>query len=100
MYYAILGRDIDDSLERRGTARPEHLERLRTLQQEGRLLTAGPFPAIDGEDPGEAGFNGSLVIAEFESLAAATEWAQADPYVSAGVFQDIDVRPYKKVLPE
>ena len=100
MYYVIFGRDADESLERRTAARPEHLMRLRTLQQEGRLLTAGPFPAIDGEDPGEAGFNGSLIIAEFESLAAATGWAQADPYVGAGVFRDIDVRPYQKVFPE
>lgn len=99
MFYAIIGHDAPDSLPRRQQARPAHLERLQALAQEGRLLLAGPFPAIDAEDPGPAGFSGSLIVAEFESLAAAEAWAQADPYVAAGVYAAVDVRPFKRVLP-
>lgn len=99
MWYAIVGNDIPDSLALRQTARPAHLERLNRLRNEGRLLLAGPFPAIDAEDPGPAGFTGSLIVAEFEDLAAARSWADADPYVAAGVYRDIDVRPLRKVLP-
>ena len=99
MYYAIVSEDVENSLEKRMGARPDHLARLEELKQQGRLLVAGPFPAIDSETPGEAGFTGSLVIAEFESLPAAQAWADADPYVSAGVYQQVMVKPYKKVLP-
>lgn len=99
MYYAIVALDHDDSLEKRKQARPAHLARLEQLKSEGRLLLAGPFPGIDSEDPGPAGFDGSLVIAEFNSLAEATDWAGADPYVEAGVYKDVQVRPFKKVLP-
>ncbi len=99
MYYAIMGQDVKDSLEGRLSVRPEHLARLEQLKQQGRLLLAGPLPAIDSEDPGPAGFTGSLIIAEFKSLQAARSWAQADPYVESGVFEDVIVRPFKKVLP-
>ncbi len=99
MWYAITGTDRPDSLERRVAARPAHLERLNTLRQEGRLLLAGPFPAIDAEDPGPAGFSGSLIVAGFDSLAAAQAWADADPYVAAGVYAEVVVRPFRKVLP-
>ncbi|CAI8246409.1 MAG: Uncharacterised protein [Marinobacterium sp. xm-d-530] len=99
MYYAIISEDKPNSLERRLAARPEHLERLKALAAEGRLLVAGPHPAIDSEDPGEAGFTGSLVIAEFASLEDAKAWADADPYVAADVYADVKVKPYKKVLP-
>lgn len=99
MYYAIMGQDVKDSLKSRLSVRPEHLARLEQLKQQGRLLLAGPLPAIDSEDPGPAGFTGSLIIAEFESLQAARSWAQADPYVEAGVFEDVIVSPFKKVLP-
>ncbi|MET0116472.1 MAG: YciI family protein [Sedimenticola sp.] len=99
MFYAIMGTDREDSLEARLAARPEHLERLIALQEEGRLLIAGPHPAIDSEDPGPAGFTGSLVVAEFESLEAAKEWAENDPYTLTGVFASVSVKPYKKVLP-
>jgi uncharacterized protein YciI len=99
MWYAIVGNDISGSLERRQVARPAHLERLNTLRNEGRLLLAGPFPAIDAEDPGPAGFSGSLIVAEFDDLLAARAWADADPYVAAGVYADVDVRPFRKVLP-
>jgi uncharacterized protein YciI len=99
MWYAIVGNDIPGSLERRQVARPAHLERLNTLRNEGRLLLAGPFPAIDAEDPGPAGFSGSLIVAEFDDLVAARAWADADPYVAAGVYADVDVRPFRKVLP-
>lgn len=98
-WYAILGEDVPDSLEKRMGARSDHLSRLRLLQDQGRLLVAGPFPAIDSADPGPAGFTGSLVIAEFDSLAAAQAWADADPYISAGVYASVTVKPYKKVLP-
>ncbi|HAG94117.1 MAG: hypothetical protein CMK83_12040 [Pseudomonadales bacterium] len=99
MYYAIVSEDVENSLEKRQGARPDHLARLETLKQQGRLLVAGPFPAIDSETPGDAGFTGSLVIAEFENLSAAQAWADADPYVAAGVYKQVMVKPYKKVLP-
>lgn len=99
MHYAIISEDIDDSLERRAGARTDHLARLEALRDEGRLLVAGPHPAIDADDPGPAGFSGSLVIAEFDSLAAAWEWADADPYVAAGVYRQVTVKPFRKVLP-
>ncbi len=99
MYYAILGRDVANSLERRLAARPAHLERLNKLKDEGRLLLAGPHPAIDAEDPGPAGFSGSLVVAEFDSIDDARAWAEADPYVEAGVYAEVGVLPFKKVLP-
>ncbi|MFA5172038.1 MAG: YciI family protein [Sulfuriferula sp.] len=98
-WYAIIGEDVENSLPLRQTARPEHLARLQALQDQGRLLVAGPFPAIDSMDPGPAGFTGSLVVAEFASLAEAQIWADADPYVSAGVYAQVTVKPYKKVLP-
>ncbi len=99
MLYAIVGRDTDASLELRKQARPAHLQRLAALRDEARLILAGPFPALDAADPGDAGFTGSLIVAEFDSLEQATEWAQADPYVQAGVYRDVSVRPFKKVLP-
>jgi len=99
MWYAIIGTDVPDSLARRLEARPAHLERLQRLQDEGRLLLAGPCPAIDAEDPGPAGFSGSLVVAQFADLAAARAWAEADPYVAAGVYATVEVRPFRKVLP-
>ncbi|MEO5558410.1 MAG: YciI family protein [Dokdonella sp.] len=99
MWYAIVGNDISDSQARRQAARAAHLERLKRLQEEGRLLLAGPFPSIDAEDPGPAGFSGSLIVAEFADLAAAQAWADADPYVAAGVYRDVSVRPFRKVLP-
>ena len=100
MLYVIYGQDVPDSLERRMTARPAHLERLRNMQDAGRLVLAGPFPAIDNTDPGPAGFSGSLIVAEFESLEAAKTWANADPYVAAGVYSTVFVKPFKKVFPE
>ena len=99
MYYAIYSQDVENSQPLRAKARPAHVERLQSMKAEGRLMLAGPFPAIDSEDPGPAGFTGSLVIAEFESLEAATEWANADPYVEAGVYSQVTVKPFKKVLP-
>ncbi len=99
MYYAIIAQDVENSLEARLKARPDHLARLTQLTEEGRLLIAGPHPAIDSEDPGEAGFSGSLVVAEFDSLTAAQAWADADPYIAAGVYKEVTVKPYKKVLP-
>lgn len=99
MWYAIISEDVANSLEKRKVARPAHLERLNALKDAGRLLIAGPHPAIDTEDPGEAGFSGSLVVAEFASLAAAQSWADADPYVAAGVYAKVTVKPFKKVLP-
>ncbi|HED15464.1 MAG TPA: YciI family protein [Gammaproteobacteria bacterium] len=98
MFYVIIGTDNENSLERRKQARPAHLQRLQTLQDEQRLLTAGPNPVIDSEDPGEAGFSGSLIIAEFDSLQTAQTWADADPYVAAGVYKQVQVKPYKKVF--
>ena len=99
MLYAIVGQDVPGSLDKRLAARPAHLERLQALQFAGRLLLAGPFPAVDGNDPGAAGFTGSLIVAEFDSLAAAQAWADADPYVAAGVYASVAVKPFKKVLP-
>lgn len=99
MLYAIIGHDGPDSLERRRAARPAHLVRVEALVAAGRLILAGPFPAIDAADPGPAGFSGSLIVAEFESLAAARAWADADPYVTAGVYERVDVRPFRQVLP-
>lgn len=99
MLYAILGEDAPDSLDKRLRARPAHLERLNQLQAAGRLLLAGPFPAIDSADPGPAGFNGSLIVAEFNSLTEAKNWADADPYVAAGVYARVNVQPFKKVFP-
>ncbi|TXH78954.1 MAG: YciI family protein [Thiothrix sp.] len=99
MLYVIIGEDHPDSLAKRLAARPAHLERLQALQAQGRLILAGPNPAIDSNDPGEAGFTGSIIIAEFESLTAAQAWADADPYVAAGVYQQVSVKPFKKVLP-
>jgi uncharacterized protein len=99
MWYAIIGEDINDSLAKRKLARPDHLARIEELKQQGRLLVAGPHPKIDCEDPGEAGFSGSLVIAEFESLDAAQRWADADPYLTTGVFARVIVKPFKRVLP-
>ena len=99
MFYAIVGQDVPDSLDKRLSARPAHLDRLHALQQAGRLLLAGPFPAIDSNDPGTAGFSGSLIVAEFDTLAAAQAWADADPYVTTGVYANVCVKPFKKVLP-
>jgi uncharacterized protein YciI len=99
MYYAIISEDHPNSLPLRKQARPAHLERLEILKSQGRLLVAGPFPAIDAEDPGDAGFTGSLVIAEFDSLEAAQDWAATDPYVQAGIYQNVMVKPYRKVMP-
>lgn len=99
MYYAIISTDVENSLEKRKAARPDHLARLEALKSEGRLLIAGPHPAIDNEDPGEAGFSGSLVVAEFASLEEAKDWADNDPYIAAGVYADVIVKPFKKVLP-
>ena len=99
MWYAIVAEDIDDSLEKRMASRPAHLERIKELAADGRVLLAGPFPAIDTEEPGAAGFTGSLMIVDFPDLESATEWANADPYVEGGVFQHVSVKPFKKVLP-
>ncbi|MBV6447058.1 YciI family protein [Nitrosomonas sp.] len=99
MLYVINGEDVPDSLEKRMTVRPEHLKRIQALQDAGRLILAGPYPAIDNQDPGPAGFSGSLIVAEFESLEVAQAWANADPYVSAGVYRKVTVKPFKKVLP-
>jgi len=99
MWYAIISEDNENSLPLRATARDAHLARLRSLAADGRLLAAGPHPAVDAEDAGEAGFTGSLVIAEFASLEDATRWADADPYVAAGVYRKVTVKPFKRVLP-
>ena len=99
MLYAITALDIANSLEKRKAARPDHLARLEQLKQEGRLLLAGPFPAVDAADPGDAGFEGSLIVAEFTDLEAAKAWAADDPYQHAGVYAQVVVRPFKHVLP-
>ncbi len=99
MLYAIIAEDEPGSGEARARVRPEHLARLNVLQGEGRLVLAGPFPAVDCEDPGTAGVTGSLIVAEFDSLENATEWADRDPYVSAGVYRRVTVRPFRRVLP-
>ena len=99
MLYAIISEDVTNSLSQRKQARPAHLERLNALQQQGRLILAGPHPAIDSDDPGEAGFSGSLVVAKFTDLVAAQSWADSDPYIEAGVYAKVVVKPFKKVLP-
>jgi len=99
MWYAIISEDVDNSLERRKQARSAHLDRLQRLADQGRLLIAGPHPAIDASDPGPAGFSGSLVVAEFDSLSEAREWADADPYLDAGVYSRVIVKPFNRVLP-
>ncbi|EQA4281629.1 YciI family protein [Cronobacter dublinensis] len=98
MLYVIYAEDVADSLEKRQSVRPAHLARLQLLHDEGRLLTAGPMPAVDSNDPGVAGFTGSTVIAQFASLEAAQAWAEADPYIAAGVYKTVSVKPYKKVF--
>jgi len=100
MLYAIIATDVPNSLEKRLSVRPAHLERLQQLQQEGRLLVAGPHPAVDSNDPGAAGFSGSLIIAEFSNLDDAKNWADADPYISAGVYANVIVKPFRKVFPQ
>ncbi len=99
MWYAIIGQDNPGSLAQRMAVRPAHLERLQALQDKGRLLLAGPFPAVDAVDPGAAGYTGSLIVAEFASWQAAQEWANADPYATTGVFKQISVQPFRKTLP-
>jgi|SRR5699024_948389 len=99
MLYMIVGRDADDSLSRRGAARSAHLARINALQDEGRLVLAGPLPKIDAEDPGPAGFAGSLIVAEFDSLDAAKGWADSDPYLSCGAWEGTEVHPFKQVAP-
>lgn len=99
MLYAIVATDVANSLEKRLAARPAHLERLNAMKAEGRIVLAGPMPAIDSIDPGTAGFTGSLIVAEFESLKDAQAWADADPYVAAGVHAGVVVKPFKQVLP-
>lgn len=99
MLYAFIGRDTDDSLARRRAARPAHLARIQALASAGRLVVAGPLPAIDAPDPGPAGYTGSLILAEFDSLEAANAWALADPYVTGGVFANFEVRPFVQVAP-
>jgi uncharacterized protein YciI len=99
MLYAIISNDTEDSLEKRMSVRPKHIERLNQLKSEGRLVIAGPHPAIDNNDPGEAGFTGSLVIAQFDSLEEAQSWANNDPYMESGAYESIIVKPFKKVLP-
>ncbi len=100
MLYAIICTDVPDSLAKRLAVRPAHLERLQLLQNQGRLVLAGPHPAIDSENPGEAGFSGSLIVAEFASQSEARAWAETDPYVAAGVFQHVNVKPFKQVFPQ
>ena len=99
MLYAVISQDVEDSLEKRLSARPEHINRLNALKDAGRLVLAGPHPAIDSEDPGSAGFTGSLIVAEFDSLEDAQKWADTDPYIAAGVYEKVTVKPFKKVLP-
>ena len=99
MLYAIIAQDVENSLEKRLATRPAHLERLNALLDQGRLILAGPHPAIDSEDPGDAGFSGSLVVAEFDDLEAAQSWANDDPYIHAGVYDKVTVKPFKKVFP-
>ena len=99
MLYAIISQDVENSLEQRKSARPKHLSRLEDLKSQGRLIIAGPHPAIDSNDPGEAGFTGSLVVAEFNDLIQAQNWADKDPYVAAGVYANVTVKPFKLVLP-
>lgn len=99
MLYSIVGTDVENSLQNRLAARPEHINRLLALKDQGRLVIAGPNPAIDNEEPGENGFSGSVIIAEFDSLEAAQSWANQDPYILTGVYQSVDVKPFKQALP-
>ena len=99
MLYAIISQDVENSLPLRAGARPTHIARLEQLRDQGRLILAGPYPAVDANDPGDAGFTGSLVVAEFDSLDDADQWAATDPYVAAGVYENVLVKPFKKVLP-
>ena len=99
MLYAIISTDTENSLEKRMSVRSKHIERLNLLKSEGRLVIAGPHPAIDNDDPGEAGFTGSLIIAQFDSLEEAESWANDDPYIESGVYESVIVKPFKKVLP-
>jgi uncharacterized protein YciI len=99
MWYAIIGQDVPNSLDKRLASRPDHVARLQALQAQGRLLLAGPFPAIDTEDPGAAGYTGSLILAEFPSLIEAQAWAAAEPYLTNGVYADVSVRPFRKTFP-
>ncbi|WEN13737.1 YciI family protein [Rhodanobacter sp. AS-Z3] len=99
MWFAIIGTDVADSLEKRRSVRPAHIARLQALLDEGRLFVAGAFPAIEAEDPGPAGFSGSMILAEFSSLADARSWADADPYIAAGVYADVQIKPFRKALP-
>ncbi len=99
MLYAIISEDVEDSLDKRKTVRPEHLSRLQRLKDEGKLVIAGPHPAIDNDDPGSCGYTGSLIIAEFACLADAEIWAKSDPFVEAGVYKNVTIKPFKKVLP-
>ena len=99
MLYVIIGHDVPDSLAQRLSARPAHIARLQALQEEGRLILAGPFPAVDALDPAAAGFSGSLIVAEFSTLQEAQAWAEADPYVSAGIYARVEVKPFRKTLP-
>ncbi|HEY8887954.1 MAG TPA: YciI family protein [Gallionella sp.] len=100
MLYAIIGQDVPNSLDKRITARPAHVARLQELQSQGRLLLAGPFPAVDAMEPGAAGFSGSLIVADFATLASAQDWANADPYVAAGVYAEVRVQPFRKTFPQ
>jgi len=100
MWYAIIGQDVPDSLKKRTAARPAHVARLQELQNQGRLLLAGPFPAVDAMEPGVAGYTGSLIVAEFPTLASAQQWANADPYVAAGVYSEVRVQPFRKTFPQ
>jgi len=99
MLYAIISQDVDNSLDKRASARTEHIARLQEMKEQGRLILAGPHPAIDNTEPGSAGFTGSLIVAEFDSLQSAQTWADADPYIKAGVYESVTVKPFKKVLP-
>jgi len=99
MLYTIIGQDVPESLAKRMAARPAHVARLHALQEQGRLILAGPFPAVDAVDPGAAGFSGSLIVAEFASLQDAEAWAQADPYVAGGIYAQVTVKPFKKAFP-
>ena len=100
MLYAIISEDIENSLGKRLSVRPDHIKRLQELQNHGRLVLAGPHPALDCDNPGDAGFTGSLIVAEFDSLQSAQEWAESDPYIEAGVYAKVTVKPFKKVLPQ
>ena len=99
MWYAVISEDVENSLALRSKTRDAHLSRLKALAREGRVLVAGPHPAIDAEDPGTAGFTGSLVVVDFPSLTEAKTWADADPYVAAGVYRNVTIKPFKRVLP-